>query len=52
MANAKVTGKILRQGRDKKILVYKFKRRKGYEKLRGHRQGFTEVQIGEISGGK
>lgn len=52
VADAKVTAKILRHGRDKKILVYKFKRRKGYEKMRGHRQGYTEVQIGDISGGK
>lgn len=46
---ATVSAKILRQGRDKKILVYKFKRRKGFEKMRGHRQGFTEVRIEKIS---
>lgn len=49
---ASVSGKILRHGRDRKILVYKFRRRKGYEKMRGHRQGFTEVRIESISQGK
>lgn len=43
--DAKVTAKVLRQGRGKKVIVYKFKRRKGYEKRQGHRQDFTEVQI-------
>lgn len=52
VANASVSGKILRHGRDKKILVYKFRRRKGYEKMQGHRQGFTEVRIESISQGK
>jgi len=51
VSNAKVSGKILRSGRDKKILVYKFKRRKGYEKLRGHRQDFTEIRIESITQG-
>ncbi len=51
VANAKVMGEIVRHGRDRKILVYKYKRRKGYEKRRGHRQGFTEVRIMEIVAG-
>lgn len=50
--NATVSAKIVRHGRDRKILVYKFRRRKGYEKMRGHRQGFTEVRIETISQGK
>ena len=45
VANAKVRAKILRHDRDRKILVYTYKRRKGYEKRRGHRQDFTEVRI-------
>jgi large subunit ribosomal protein L21 len=49
--NASVSAKIIRHGRDRKILVYKFRRRKGYEKMRGHRQGFTEVRIESISQG-
>lgn len=46
---ASVSAKIMRHGRDRKILVYKFKRRKGYEKMRGHRQHFTDVRIESIS---
>jgi large subunit ribosomal protein L21 len=49
VANAKVKAKIIRHGKDKKILVYTFKRRKGYEKRKGHRQDFTEVRIEDIS---
>lgn len=48
---ASVSAKIVRHGRDRKILVYKFRRRKGYEKLRGHRQDFTEVRIENITQG-
>lgn len=48
VANAKVQVKVLRHGKEKKILVYKFKRRKGYEKRQGHRQDFTEVQVEDI----
>ena len=40
-----VTGKIIEQDRDKKIEVYKKKRRKGYEKTIGHRQYYTLVQV-------
>jgi large subunit ribosomal protein L21 len=46
--NAKVVGEIVTQKRDKKILVFKSKRRKGYRKMRGHRQFVTDVKIGEI----
>jgi large subunit ribosomal protein L21 len=47
---AKVVGEIVRNGRDRKIIVFKKKRRKGYSKRNGHRQGFTEVLINNISG--
>lgn len=50
VAGAKVTAKVLRHGKEKKILVYTFKRRKGYEKRRGHRQDFTEIRIEKIEG--
>jgi len=40
---------IVLNGRDRKILVFKKKRRKGYAKKQGHRQPFTEVLIKEIS---
>ncbi len=49
LSSAKVTAEIVRHGRGEKIIVFKFKRRKGYSKKQGHRQGFTEVRINEIS---
>ena len=45
VARAKVTGTIVAHGRDKKIVVFKFKRRKRYMRKSGHRQGFTQVKI-------
>lgn len=48
VSGAKVRAKILRQDRSRKILVFTFKRRKGFEKRRGHRQDFTEVRIEKI----
>ena len=48
---ARVTGTILGQGRGDKILVFKFKRKKQYKRMQGHRQAFTEIKIGEISVG-
>lgn len=50
LPSAKVMGEIVRNGRDKKIIVFKKKRRKGYSKRNGHRQSFTEVLINNISG--
>jgi large subunit ribosomal protein L21 len=47
--NARVTGQVLGEGRADKILVFHFKRKKQYKKLNGHRQGFTQVRISEIS---
>jgi large subunit ribosomal protein L21 len=38
------------QGRDKKILVYKYKKRKNYRRTRGHRQHFTLLRVQEIAG--
>jgi len=50
---AKVTATVVGQGRGEKILVFKFKRKKQYKRMQGHRQAFTEIKIGEISvGGK
>jgi len=45
---AAVVGEISTQGRARKILVFKKKRRKGYTNLRGHRQPFTALKITEI----
>jgi large subunit ribosomal protein L21 len=49
--DARVTGQVLGEGRADKILVFKFKRKKQYKKLQGHRQGFAEVRISNISFG-
>jgi large subunit ribosomal protein L21 len=46
---AKVTAEIVRHGLGDKIVVFKFRRRKNYARKQGHRQGFTEVRIGNIS---
>ena len=50
-ADAHVTGEIVGQGRAEKILVFHYKRKKQYKKLRGHRQAFTAVRITEIAFG-
>ncbi|MDR2387474.1 MAG: 50S ribosomal protein L21 [Deltaproteobacteria bacterium] len=42
---AKVKAQLLKHGRDKKILVFKKKRRKGYHKAQGHRQNYTALKI-------
>jgi large subunit ribosomal protein L21 len=52
LSGASVTAEIVKQGRDKKIVVFKMKRRKNYARKQGHRQGFTEIRIGEIKLGK
>ena len=49
VAGAKVEAQIMEHGRDKKIVVFKFKRRKRYKRKQGHRQGFTRVKITSIS---
>ena len=48
VAGASVTGQIVRQVKDKKILVFKKRAKKGYKKLQGHRQSLTEVLIKEV----
>ena len=45
---AKVTAEVLRHGKEKKIIVFKMKRRKGYARKQGHRQGFTEIKIDSV----
>lgn len=45
----KVKAKVLSHGKDDKILVFHKKRRKGYQKLNGHRQRFSTVKITEIT---
>ncbi len=48
---AKVVARVVRQGKAKKILVFKKKRRKNYRRRYGHRQPFTEIQITAIQVG-
>lgn len=48
VAAVKVTGTILHQGRDKKILVFKKRRRKNSRRKNGHRQNYTEVKVTAI----
>ena len=48
ISGASVTAKIIEHGRDKKILVYKKKRRKGYQRKNGHRQLYTEIEFKRI----
>ncbi len=45
---AKVTAKVERQHRAKKVIAFKFKRRKGYHKTKGHRRHLTRVKIESI----
>lgn len=49
---AAVAAEVIRHGRGDKIVVYKMKRRKGYRRKQGHRQGFTEVRVLDIDFGK
>jgi len=46
---ARVVGQMVEQGRGDKVLVFHYKRKKQYKKLRGHRQPFTAVRITEIA---
>lgn len=49
---ATVTAEVVRHGRGRKVIVFKWKRRKNYRRKQGHRQGYTEVRIGEIRVGQ
>ena len=48
-SEARVSGQVVEEGRHDKILVFHYKRKKQYKKLRGHRQPFTAVRITEIA---
>ena len=48
VAGAKVTAKVERQGKDKKIRVFKYKAKSNYRRRQGHRQPFTKVVIEKI----
>ena len=49
VANASVTATVMEQGRGKKVIVYKYKRKTGYHKKNGHRQSYTQVEIEKIN---
>jgi large subunit ribosomal protein L21 len=49
--NAKVIGKVLKQGKSKKIIIFKYKPKKRYKVKKGHRQPFTEIEITKITTG-
>lgn len=48
LLDQKVKATVVEHGREEKIIVFKFKRRKGYKKKQGHRQGYTAVRIDSI----
>ena len=50
VGGAKVEAKIVGQGLDKKLVVFKFRRRKNYRRKNGHRQPYTELKITGITG--
>jgi large subunit ribosomal protein L21 len=50
VSGAKVTAEITDHGRGKKLIVYKFRRRKNYRRKQGHRQAYTEIKVTGIKG--
>ncbi len=51
VAGATVKARVLEERRDRKVIVFKFKKRKGFRKIRGHREWFTLVRIEAIEPG-
>ena len=49
VASATVSATCVEQGKDKKVIVYKYKRKTGYHKKNGHRQAYTRVKIDKIN---
>ncbi|HEX2897128.1 MAG TPA: 50S ribosomal protein L21 [candidate division Zixibacteria bacterium] len=48
VANAAVEAEVVGEGKDDKVLIYKYKRRTKYRRTQGHRQDFTEIKINKI----
>ena len=48
LADAKVTGEVVEQFKGEKAIIFKFKKRKGYKRLKGHRQNLTKVRITDV----
>ena len=49
VANATISATVLDQGKARKVIVYKYKRKTGYHKKNGHRQAYTQVKIDKIN---
>ncbi|MCI8354642.1 MAG: 50S ribosomal protein L21 [Lachnospiraceae bacterium] len=49
VAGANVTATVIEQGKHRKVIVYKYKRKTGYHKKNGHRQAYTQVKIDKIN---
>ena len=49
VAKSSVSATVMEQGRGKKVIVYKYKRKSGYHKKNGHRQAYTQVKIDKIN---
>ena len=49
VSNSSVSGTVVENGRSKKVIVYKYKRKSGYHKKNGHRQAYTKVKIDKIN---
>ncbi|MBE5895083.1 MAG: 50S ribosomal protein L21 [Lachnospiraceae bacterium] len=49
VASASVSATVMDQGKGKKVIVYKYKRKTGYHKKNGHRQAYTQVKIDKIN---
>ena len=49
VASATVTATVMDQGKFRKVVVYKYKRKTGYHKKNGHRQAYTQVKIDKIN---
>ena len=51
ISGAKVTAEVVEQRKDKKVIAFKYKRRKGYHRTVGHRRKLTRVKIKSVTGG-
>ncbi len=49
VANASVSATVIEEGKNKKVIVYRYKRKTGYHKKNGHRQAYTKVKIDKIN---
>lgn len=49
VAGASVTASVVKDGKAKKVIIYRYKRKSGYHKKNGHRQQFTQVKIEKIN---